>query len=249
MNTLAILRQLGRTSVLLLVLASAWLAPGVMAQEPPPRVGLVIVGAGDDPITACVSLEEGALTGLELLRAAGMARELNTEGAVCSLAAVGCPANDCFCECRGTPCRYWSYYHLDVDGTWAYSGVGAGAWSLRPGDVDGWVWGDGSQPPPALTFEDLCPPASATTPEAPSTLTTGGRATPIATPAADTTPETIYLPGIGGSQQRPEEGDLLTRVLAWLDEGYRGFILLLLALAALALLKWQPGKDDTESSP
>jgi hypothetical protein len=250
MITLADARKRAWAAGLLLAFLLTLLSSTALAQETPPQAGLVIVGAEDNLITACVNLEKTSLTGLELLRSADIEHELSTEGgAVCSLAGVGCPTNDCFCECKGTPCRYWSYYHLDVDGTWAYSGVGAGAWTLRSGDVDAWVWGDGSQQPPDLRFEEICAPASERTPKAKSTLPTEGRSTPIATPDGESTPETrIFVPAVGSSKQAPQQGSILTRIFTWLDQGYRGFLLLLLALAALALLKWQPGENDESDS-
>jgi hypothetical protein len=77
---------------------------------------------------------------------------------VCAIGGEGCPAGqDCFCECRGSPCAYWVYSHLGPDGSWAISGVGASGWEVRDGDVDGWVWGDGSAAPPVVAFEEICP--------------------------------------------------------------------------------------------
>jgi len=250
MAVLANARKCIQAAGFLLALTLALLPGTATTQETPPQAGLVIVTADDDVITTCIDLEETTLTGLQLLQKADVNHVLSAEGgAVCSLAGVGCPPNDCFCECKGTPCQYWSYYHLDVDGTWAYSGVGAGAWTLRPDDVDAWVWGDGSQQPPVTSFEEICAPAEETTPEAKSTLPTGARSTPIATPDAESTPQTrIFIPGVGGSQQATQQDNALTRLLAWLDQGYRGFLLLLLALAALALLKWQPGENDEPDS-
>ncbi|MGC9522686.1 MAG: hypothetical protein ACP5HG_12500 [Anaerolineae bacterium] len=220
------------------------------AQTPPPlQAGLVIVGAEDDVFTACVDLEGEALTGLELLQAVDVDHVLSTDGgAVCALGGVGCSTDDCFCECQGAPCRYWSYFHLDADGTWAYSGVGASSWILRPGDVDAWVWGDGSPQPPPLRFEDLCGAAPEMTVETRSTLPAEARSTPIATPASESTPQTqIFIPGVGTDQRSPAaQESLWSRALTWLDEGYRGFFLLLLLLAALALIR-KERKDETQS--
>jgi ferric-dicitrate binding protein FerR (iron transport regulator) len=58
--------------------------------------------------------------------------------------------------------------------------VGADAWQVHPGDVDGWVWGDGSATPPRVTFEEVCPATDefAAAPEA-ATIT----AAPLPTPA------------------------------------------------------------------
>jgi hypothetical protein len=249
-NSRANVRKLGRVGGLLLAVVLSLLGAVVMAQDDPPQVGLLIVGPEDDDlITACVRLDEETLTGLQLLQEAGVDHVLSTEGgAVCSLDGAGCPATACFCECQGTPCRYWSYYHLDADGTWAYSGVGAGAWTLRRGDVDAWIWGDGSQPPPSLRFEDICPAEPETSQVAKSTLPPEARSTPLSTPETETTPESrIYLPGVSGNRSQPAPQNPLARVLVWLDQGYRGFLLILLALLALALLKWGRGENKRGS--
>ena len=132
----------------------------LLAQEPGPQAGLVIVTSADELLTRCVELESEELSGLELLQRAEIPALFsagNGSQAVCSLLDVGCPASDCFCECQGAPCNYWNYYHRAADGSWAYSAVGAGGWTLRAGDVDAWVWGNGSRTPPTLAFAEICP--------------------------------------------------------------------------------------------
>ncbi len=164
----------------LLALLLALLPQGAAAQgEGPHRVGLVVVDAAGGITTRCVPFDGPTLTGRELLEATDLAPRFSAEsgGAIlCSLEGVGCPTGDCFCECTGSPCHYWSYFHRTGEG-WTYAGQGASARRLEPGDVDGWVWGDGSQRPPELTFEELCPPA-----------------TPTPTPPAGETPQTAHAP-------------------------------------------------------
>jgi len=70
--------------------------------------------------------------------------------AVCRIEAQGCayPAEPCFCQCRGAPCAYWSYWHWQA-GRWTYSQVGAASHQVHDGDIEGWAWSDGQ--PPSVT--------------------------------------------------------------------------------------------------
>lgn len=80
--------------------------------------------------------------------------------------------------------------------------------------------------------------------EARSRLSAEVRSTSAATPTPESTPQIrVFIPAVGGNQRTPERDGVLTRVLAWLDEGYRGFFLLLLALVALSLLRGKRGED------
>ncbi len=82
-----------------------------------------------------------------------------------------------------------------------------------------------------------------------SALPAEARSTLAATPTPEPTPQTrVFIPAVGESQQAREQTGVLMRIQAWLDEGYRGFLLLLLALAALAFLKWRPGEKDGSDS-
>lgn len=173
---------------LLLGLLLLWSAPVRAQADPPHAAGLVVVDADGRVTTACVRFAEERLNGLELLRRANAQPVTAVNGggaAVCSLLGGGCPATDCFCACKGAPCRYWAYFHLSADGTWAYSGVGAAAWSLGHGDVDAWVWGDGTQLPPALSFAEVC---ADPVPTPARTATPLPLLTPIPTPAGATPP-------------------------------------------------------------
>ncbi|MFP4344580.1 MAG: hypothetical protein ACLFU8_07800 [Anaerolineales bacterium] len=150
---------------LLALLVVALLPSGAAAQEEGPhRAGLVVVDAAGGVTTRCVPFDAPAVTGRELLEATDLTPLFSAESGgvlLCSLDGLGCPTAECFCECTGSPCRYWSYFHYTPEG-WTYAGQGASARRLESGDVDGWVWGDGSQRPPEITFEELCPSATPT---------------------------------------------------------------------------------------
>jgi hypothetical protein len=149
-------------SVLSLILVAVLTTPALAQQPDPHRAGLVVVHGDGSVISTCIAFSEESISGAELLRRSGLSVALGEYGGlgygVCAIGDEGCPAGrDCFCECRGSPCAYWVYSHQSSDGSWAISGVGASGWQVHDGDVDGWVWGDGSAAPPAVAFEEICP--------------------------------------------------------------------------------------------
>ncbi|MBN2390285.1 MAG: hypothetical protein JXR84_06165 [Anaerolineae bacterium] len=150
------------------------------------RAGLIVVHGDGRVLTRCVTFTEDRISGVALLQRSGLSVDANTGpmgSAVCTINSEGCSANDCFCQCKNTPCTYWNYFHRNTDGSWAYSGMGAATWTVGNGDIDGWVWGDGSAPPPALTFDAICSAESASVvPEVPPTTA------PTATPLPPETP-------------------------------------------------------------
>ena len=190
--------------LLLFALLLALLPRTVFAQESGPnRAGLIVVHGDGHVITRCVTFDEAQISGVTLLQRSGLSVLANNGpmgSAVCTVNGEGCPASDCFCQCKNSPCAYWNYFHRNADGSWAYSGMGAVVWMLNDGDVDGWVWGDGSVPPPTLTFDIICgtdtavaaPPSPATsaptaTPIPPETPIPTPTAPPSATPTTTAT--------------------------------------------------------------
>ena len=168
-----------RTVILSLALLAALITP-VNAQQPGPdpyRAGLIVVHGDGSVVTACVAFSEDSISGEELLRRSGLQVTLDAYGGlgygVCAIDDEGCPAGkDCFCQCRSKPCAYWVYSHRQPDGSWAIAGSGASGWQVHDGDVDGWVWGDGSSAPPAVDFEDVCA-AEVVPPPSPAVTATG----------------------------------------------------------------------------
>ena len=146
---------------LLFITLVATFLPAVLAQETN-RAALVVVLAGGETVTRCVEFGEPQISGFELLNRSGLAVEAggsNLGASVCRIGETGCPANNCFCQCAGGACEYWSYWHL-LDGNWQYSQVGAGAYQVGAGAVEGWSWGssspDEAPEPPPLTFAEVC---------------------------------------------------------------------------------------------
>jgi hypothetical protein len=174
----------------ILPLAVVLLAGGVTrASAQGPNEVAVVVQYGDGSVsTQCVSFDTPTITGLDALQRTGLdvVYEGGALGArVCKIGPLGCdlPGN-CFCQCTGTECLYWSYWHL-ADGTWQYAIVGAASYQVAPGSVEGWSWGIGTPnrapQPPLITFAEVCAPATATPP-------------PSATPTPSATPRPTETP-------------------------------------------------------
>jgi iron complex transport system substrate-binding protein len=151
--------------------AMGLLAAPVMAQDggetpQPIQVGEVIQGADGLPQTYCVTLSGENPTGLDAIQATGLdiATSSGPQGTlVCRVDQTGCtpPGENCFCQCEGgtgTPCAYWSYFHLGKQGNWQYSIMGAANSTVTQGAVEGWWWrvGDSSAALPVVSFESIC---------------------------------------------------------------------------------------------
>jgi hypothetical protein len=168
---------------LALLLALCW-PTAVLAQDEN-RAALVVSLEDGRVITRCVAFTEPHISGYDLLLRSGLALETGVGGqgtSVCRIEGTGCGAADCFCQCRGAACRYWSYWHWQ-DGAWRYAQAGAAVYQVGDGAVEGWTWGPGSVTeaiqPPAVSFDEICvadatAPVSATaaaeTPAAPPTV-------------------------------------------------------------------------------
>lgn len=183
--------------MLLSLLISLRFVGSVHAQGEGNRAGLVIVHGDGRVVTRCVAFEEPQISGHALLQRSGLAF---SSGAgpmgitLCRLDGEGCPASDCWCQCKGTPCAYWTYFHRNLDGSWTYANMGASMRQLGDGDVDAWVWGDGSQAPPVLSFEAICTAgASAPAPDS-ATATVVPPETVEVTPTATPSPSPTSTP-------------------------------------------------------
>ena len=154
---------------LLLLMAPGGGVPSSLAQSAPPnRAGLIIVQPDQDPQTYCVALDEAGTSGLQLLERVGVdfiADYGNSMGAaICRIDGVGCnfPSQDCWCQCQGASCTYWSYHRLAPGETgWIYAQFGASQTDILPGSVEAWIWSPGDSAstqiqPPNLTFADIC---------------------------------------------------------------------------------------------
>jgi hypothetical protein len=219
--------------VVLIAILAAVLAAPIHAQQPDLyRAGLVVVYGDGSVVSGCVAFSEESISGAELLRRSGLEVTLDAYGGlgygVCAIGDEGCPAGqDCFCQCRATPCAYWVYSHRHAGGSWAISGVGASTWEVHDGDVDGWVWGDGSTAPPAVDFEQVCPPDTA----APAVSTgvsepSASAVTPAALPAITSAP----LP----SPAAPTATPVAVAGARGRDSGFLGYVVFGVVVVGLA---------------
>lgn len=183
MRTKRLWRIIAWAGLLGLLLALPVLASPVESH----RAG-VVIDYGDGRVeTYCVTFTEQTLTGYELLERTGVeivaAFEANG-AAVCHLGGadgVGCAASNCFCE---FPLKYWSYWNQQ-GGAWGYSNIGASSASITAGTVNGWLWGDATQPPAGVSLDVIC---AAAEPTPTPTATASPTATPTVTPTPSATP-------------------------------------------------------------
>lgn len=177
---------------------AAWSAaasplPSVSAQTQvvgsgPYRAGLVVRFDDGRVETRCVAFEEQEISGLDLLNKSEISGIATApDGAVCSIDNVGCPPEDCFCQCPFPSCEYWAYYQRR-DGGWIYSQDGQVYSIVRDGSLDGWSWGAGDfasgVEPPQWNFENVCPAQAVSTPST---------ATATATTQAATAPQVSFV--------------------------------------------------------
>jgi hypothetical protein len=165
--------------ILLVILGS--LSLSVASADGPIQVGLYIQYEDGSTLTQCVELDGPDATGLDVLREAELDLVFETGGflgtAICKIGETGCdyPTQDCFCQCPGIQCQYWTYWFVD-EGGWRLSPLGVSARVLKDGDVEGWVWGnDQTSSPEPVLIEDICGTSPTPTPmdveERDSTLT------------------------------------------------------------------------------
>ncbi len=159
--------RLGRTAVslalwgLVVLLIGAIVGVGATSGQEPNHASLVVVYPDGRVETLCVQFDEETISGVELLRRSGLSVVFAGSGGfgegVCRIGETGCsdPGN-CFCQCSGGDCAYWSYFALNNDGELRYQNTGASQRTLRDGDVDVWVWGSGRAPPAGVESAERC---------------------------------------------------------------------------------------------
>ena len=156
---------------MLAVLAMQFVTASALFAQAPPRAGLVIVHGDGNVATSCVELGSEGISGYDLLSKSGIEVLAEPSGmgmTICKLDGEGCgiPQESCFCQCKGSPCIYWSYWQM-VDGAWRYSNLGAANTRPSNGSLEAWVWGDGTSgqapQPPAMSFADICPATTIST--------------------------------------------------------------------------------------
>jgi hypothetical protein len=178
---------------LVLILLVSSVPISVNAQAVQHRAGLVLRFGDGSVVTRCVSFSEPSLSGAELLMRAGLSVVLDLNSSigagVCKIGNQGCDrGKSCFCQCEGSTCAYWQYFHLQ-SGAWKYSNLGAGVYQVSDGAVEGWAWGN-NVAPPVMSLDQICAAAPAPVSVSPSAArvsaptTTPRPATPTVSPTA-----------------------------------------------------------------
>jgi hypothetical protein len=182
--------------IVILWLTSLGLSPSAQAQAEN-QVGLLVLHGDGQVVTRCVAFSESQLSGYEVLQRSGLDLNIEVSGmgaAICRIDGEGCtfPQQSCFCGTEGDAYIYWSYWR-QADGAWQYSSLGASNSLVQPGSVEGWVWGAGSvnsaNPPPPITFAEICTPPPAT-----PTATASPSASPTVTSIPSPTPTSTATP-------------------------------------------------------
>jgi hypothetical protein len=100
----------------------------------------VAVESAENSIILSPASFSGSISGLDALLQTGLdvvTQETSFGIAVCSIAGVGCPADNCFCSTT----HFWNYLNWDwAQNQWAASTVGASETTLTAHAVDGWRW-------------------------------------------------------------------------------------------------------------
>ncbi|WP_051326084.1 hypothetical protein [Glycomyces tenuis] len=136
------LARVGAAAVLAAVAAPAW-ASTAGAQDGGCEGVTVVVDSGRGE--AAVGCAADPADGIEALTQAGFAvAEVSSfPGAVCRIDDY--PEADC--GPMPPADASWSYWYADAEGEWVYASGGAMTRDPDDGDVEGWVFGDGSAPP------------------------------------------------------------------------------------------------------
>ncbi|MFZ5917602.1 MAG: hypothetical protein ACOYZ7_11755 [Chloroflexota bacterium] len=236
------------------------LLPVTTLAQTPNRAGLVVQFPDGQVQTACVEFQEDRITGLDLLNRSGLVVNVDFGSGlgarVCKIDETGCdaPGEPCFCQCLGAPCYYWNYWTLK-DGQWSYSPLGASSHHLIDGDMDGWVWSQGKEPPVLWSLDEICPTqtdadALTLTPDtstprptsipSPVLPTAWPSVTPLTDSPAPTPVSRVYVPLTSG--QPPELAEGGENEPRSSPERYVGFVGVATVLSLVALIVWRRQK-------
>lgn len=134
--------------VLLIGLSSIWSPDAIHAQDGQKQATVIVQTNNHQQFVREISFT-GTISGLKALDLSGLdviTASTSFGPAVCSIAGVGCPAQDCFCN----PAKFWSYSFWDGS-SWQSYPVGAGSSIISTtGAIEGWYWAEfGSTATPA----------------------------------------------------------------------------------------------------
>ena len=148
-------------------------APVAVAVDSSTTTAVIVIDTGNGTRTALVDVGSG-MSGLAVLQQVATVTTYGYAGqggAVCSIDGVGNDATACLVGPNG---QYWAYFHSRNGATsWSYSPVGAGSYTVRGGDVEGWRYGTGQKPAASPTFCDHVACSVTPTPPAPTDAPAG----------------------------------------------------------------------------
>lgn len=158
-----------RTLLPTLLLAAVAALPASAALATPAPAAADVAGACADETGVTVVVDATELdggvtagcaadpaTGTEALAQAGFAETRDPSGYICAVAGLPDP---CPTEFTGS---YWSYWTAAPGGEWTAYAEGSDTATPAAGSVEGWRYGDGTQPP-AVAPADVLPGAVAGT--------------------------------------------------------------------------------------
>ena len=115
-------------------------APDTSNSSKGQAIQIVVQFDKGDFLVERVTIHPG-VSGLQALESTGLDIDIKDFGdgyfAVCGIEAVGCPADDCFCDQE----KFWNYEYWDGS-TWLSYQIGASDSSLSGGEIEGWRWGE-----------------------------------------------------------------------------------------------------------
>lgn len=157
----------------------------------------IVIVFPDGTDSYCIPFEGKDLSGAELLERTGLPLVLSGFGGlgvgVCRIDDVGCSdPGDCFCQCRGGECSYWSSFEF-TGGKWHYLQVGASQHRVSDGDIVGWVWGNGRSAPGVMSMA-VCASVHPTPVPTPTPVPQPLSEQPLATSAHSALPASTPLP-------------------------------------------------------
>ena len=142
------------TLIALTLLSTTLLTPQTVSAQETKSADVIVQFDGGDAVIRPIDFT-GVISGVTALELSGLdvVVQMSDFGAsVCSIQGVGCPADDCFCQCNGGEvCEYWGYNYWDGNAWQGYQ-VGADSSVIsQTGAVEGWIWGE---------FGDVMSPAT-----------------------------------------------------------------------------------------
>lgn len=130
--------SVGGAMLCFLIALATFQSPATAGAVAPNRASVVAQFDAETRLVRTIEFTE-PISGLKALELSGLeivTRSYSFGDAVCSIAGVGCPADDCFCSSN-----YWSYWYWD-GADWQGYMVGAGSSVIsQTGAVEGWRWG------------------------------------------------------------------------------------------------------------